>query len=112
MKSHFAVNDKSECGRGKVITDKVRRVTCLVCQSREAFVLAKAADDADRLQAFYDQTPRTFAEPWNGKGNIVCNCGSDLFRQADRTCYGHYDNYVCASCGETTQRLTETGMSF
>jgi hypothetical protein len=105
MKSHFETANGPACGRGRVVTDRVRQVTCLRCQLIPAFLKAKEADDINRLQAFYDQAPRTFAEHWHpGRVTMVCSeC---------RTCYGHYENYHCANCEHVEQRLTETGMSF
>lgn len=102
------------CGRGtgNFVTDNVNRVTCRTCGSREAFIDAKAKAEAEKMEAFLAQEPRAVKEPWRD-GNIECTqCGWDLFRMTDRTCYGHYDNWVCAACGYTESRLTETGMSF
>ena len=100
------------CGRGQSTTSDVSRVTCLNCQATPAYATAKADHDAERARAFMAQTPRQFREPWN-TGNIVCkSCGNDRFRMGDRTCYGHYENYVCSACGGTESRLTETGMAF
>lgn len=107
-KTHFT----NGCGRGQSTTDDVRRVTCLFCNTSEPFLSAKAAADAAKREAFQAQVPQQFREPWN-TGNIVCkSCGNDRFRMGDRTCYGHYENYVCSACGGTESRLTETGMSF
>lgn len=108
MKIHYT----DGCGRGKATTSDVRRVSCLICNTSEPFLTAKAAADVAKREAFYAQTPRQFREPWRS-GNIVCReCGGDEFRMGDRTCYGHYENYVCSACGHSESRLTETGMAF
>lgn len=108
MKTHFP----GGCGRGKSTTEDVYRVTCLVCNTSEPYLTAKAAADAAKRERFYATPPRQFAEPWRD-GTITCSeCGGDLFRMGDRSCYGHYENYVCAACGHSESRLTETGMSF
>ena len=124
MKKHYAPTGepKGVCGRSFGVhggTSNTFDVTCGSCILRNQFqedhqkaVIAKEA-------AFMATTPRQFAEPWND-GIIVCRgkveggypCDSTLFRQADRTCYGHYDNFKCSECGHVESRLTETGMSF
>lgn len=115
VKYHFVLEKGNACGRpGRVITDKVQYVTCLNCRRTPEFVAAMIELKAQKEAAFEAQTPRKFSEPWH-QGNVpmVCkSCGNDTFREADRTCYGHYANYVCAACGGTESRLTETGMSF
>jgi DNA-directed RNA polymerase subunit RPC12/RpoP len=109
---HFKSNDLAACGRGTRLTENVHQVDCRACGKRPEYIDAMATAQAAKLEAFLAQEPREFAEPWR-EGKIVCGgCMGTLFREADRTCYGHYANYVCAQCGETTQRLTETGMSF
>lgn len=110
-KTHFI----NGCGRERKVA-AVSQVTCLVCQATPQFIETKANTDAARQAAFEAQVPRTFSEPWHqpyGKVPLTCkNCAGRLFRQGDRTCYGHYDNFHCASCGHVESRLTETGMSF
>lgn len=94
-------------------TTTVRQVDCRLCQDTLVFKNLKEADDAARKAAFDAQEPRIVAEPWQRDTTMICKaCGHDRFRHADRTCYGHYDNWVCANCGHTESRLTETGMSF
>ena len=107
-KMHFVKG----CGRGDTTTNPYM-VTCGLCQVKGDYIKAKEEADAVRKALFESQVPRTFMEPWNGKGNITCrDCGEDKFRHGDRTCYGHYDNFHCANCGHVESRLTETGMSF
>lgn len=118
MKLHFAVKvpfsteHAAACGRGARITDAVQRVDCLNCKKQDSYILAKDESDAYNHSAFMAQVPREFKEPWND-GNVKCrNCGCVLFREGDRTCYGHYQNFHCSFCGHVESRLTETGMSF
>jgi hypothetical protein len=113
VKYHFVVESGLACGRqGKVITDRVGKVTCLNCQKSPEFIEAKAEVDAQLHAAFLAQTPREYREPW-GEGVIRCSeCGGQEFRMGNRTCYGHYQNYHCGACGHVESRLTETGMSF
>lgn len=119
MKTHFYVRDNQPvCGRcvtnGTRISPQVHRVTCLNCKNSPEFSTAKAENDAARQAAFMAQEPRKYIEPWHTKTvAMVCkNCSGELFREGDRTCYGHYANYHCAACGHVESRLTETGMSF
>lgn len=114
MKTHLAIGPHGNaCGRvGNKYTTNVYSVTCLSCQNNHQFIEAKRIADEAKQQRFNEQIPRVVSEPWRD-GNIECReCGHEYFRMADRTCYGHYDNYVCANCGHTESRLTETGMSF
>lgn len=113
MKTHYEHGPHGNaCGRASSnSTTEPHRVTCLVCQKSDQFLAAKSVADAAKHEAFMAQTPRQFREPWKS-GNIVCECGSDLFRMGNRTCYGHYQNYHCSACGHIESRLTETGMSF
>jgi hypothetical protein len=110
MKTHLTQG----CNRGKRLTTDVYQVDCEACKRTVPFQVAKEAADAAKQAAFLEQTPRHFREPWYQEDKLIaCRfCGGILFRQADRTCYGHYANYVCANCGNTESRLTETGMSF
>lgn len=113
-KIHFNVNHKPACGREGRIADGPFGVTCLACAKQEAYIEAMAKAAADKMERFLAQEPRPITEPWH-EGNVpmVCSeCGGTLFRVADRTCYGHYQNYTCAGCGHNESRLTETGMSF
>lgn len=115
VKYHLVTESGPACGRAaKVITDRVFQVTCLNCQKTPVFIEAKADLDAQRKAAFMAQEPRQYIEPWHTKTvAMVCkNCSGELFREGDRTCYGHYANYHCAACGHVESRLTETGMSF
>ncbi len=113
-KIHFNINNRSACGRGTWLSqpDLVSMVDCLACMKQPEYIKAKEAHDAARKAAFDAQEPRTVIEPWKRSEVMSCkSCGGDKFRQGDRTCYGHYDNWVCANCGNTESRLTETGMS-
>lgn len=112
-KYHFYLEKGNACGRaGRVITDRVNYVTCLNCKATPEFKEAKADLDAQREAAFQAQEPRQVGEPWQN-GLIVCRVdGTDLFRYRGRSCYGHYDDWVCAECGTVASRLTETGMCF
>jgi hypothetical protein len=114
MKTHFEHGPHGNaCGRaGRRSTTNVYAVTCLNCQKSDQFLAARRLADDVRHQNFLAQTPRAFREPWKD-GNITCRaCGGGDFRMGDRTCYGHYENYHCATCGHVESRLTETGMSF
>jgi hypothetical protein len=89
-------------------------VTCLVCISRNAFKAAHHKAVEAKHAAFLAIPPREMFEPWH-EGNVPMVCSNDggvLFRIGDRTCYGHYQNFHCASCGHVESRLTETGMSY
>lgn len=114
VKYHFGAGSASACNRGKVITENVYRVTCLLCQNTPLFERAKTTADLARKAAFDAQEPRQMREPWHTEHKaMVCReCGNDTFREGDRTCYGHYANFYCAECGQCESRLTETGMSF
>lgn len=108
MKTHLTQG----CNRGKVTTTNVYAVTCELCKRSVPYQVAKEVADASRQAAFEAQTPRQVREPWR-EGVIICSeCGGDLFRMGGRTCYGHYQEHVCAACGHSESRLTETGMSF
>lgn len=115
LKTHFT-DGGSACGRGRFHLPDVSRVTCQVCQTKPAFIEAKAKADAEHKAAFEAQVPRLVMEPWHkpyGQVQMVCKgCGGGRFRQGDRTCMGHYDNWHCAGCGHIESRLTETGMCF
>lgn len=113
-KRHYSVGPHGNaCGRASALnTTNVYNVTCLLCQANDQFLAGKRIADDAKDEAFKAQAPRTYAEPWT-KGNITCReCGSDQFRYQGRSCYGHYDDHVCANCGHTESRLTETGMCF
>lgn len=117
-KKHYAKtgNGTGVCGRtpsnARNATNNVFAVDCRRCQAQSEFIDAMAKAAADKMEAFLTQEPRKVREPWKD-GDMTCGeCGGDLFRHADRTCYGHYDNWVCAGCGHNESRLTETGMSF
>lgn len=119
MRTHFAVKPPMDatavaaCGRGKRIDSNVYRVDCLNCQKQDAYILAKDEADSARHAAFMAQEPRQLMEPWDHSKAMRCReCGNGTFRIGDRTCYGHYQDYVCAECGHKESRLTETGMSF
>lgn len=117
MRTHFAVKPPFDataapaCGRGQRIDTNVYRVDCGLCVKQDAYILAKDEADSAKHAAFMAQTPRQYGEPWKD-GIIVCQNGHDTFRYGDRSCYGHYDNFVCATCGDVQSRLTETGMCF
>jgi hypothetical protein len=107
MKTHM----NHGCGRGKRTTSNVYQVDCGLCQKTPEYVVSRQIADRKREDEFNAQVPRQFAEPWKN-GLIVCGCGNDTFRYLGRSCYGHYDEFVCAACGSGQSRLTETGMSF
>lgn len=114
MKTHFEHGPHGNaCGRASArSTTSVYAVDCLACQKSDQYAAAKDVADAAKHERFMAQVPRQIGEPWR-EGHIVCReCDGDLFRIGDRTCYGHYQNYVCAACGHVESRLTETGMSF
>jgi len=105
------------CGRASSrSTTNVYRVDCLNCKGSDQFLAALAKCEAVKQEKFEAQVPQTFFEPWHMPYNsilIVCkSCGGNTFRQGDRTCHGHYDNWHCSNCGGVESRLTETGMSF
>lgn len=112
-KTHYAHGPHGNaCKRASAKgTTNVYRVDCLACQKSDQFTAAKAEADAKRHETFMAQVPREFKEPWH-EGNIECPQGHRLFRLGDRTCYGHYENFHCAECGEVVQRMTERGMMF
>jgi len=116
LKTHFATETGAACGRearSRCITANVWVVSCLKCQQTPEFTQAQDAALAASKAAFDAQEPRSYSEPWMSTGNIACpDCGGEQFRYKGRSCHGHYDDYVCAHCGTTTSRLTETGMSF
>jgi hypothetical protein len=118
-KNHLHANETTStvaaCGRylgtkGRGVQAAAwRRVTCLNCRQSDTFLAAKAVWEAAEQAAFEAQTPREFEEPW-GHGPIVCrSCETTYFRDGGRS-LDHY-RFVCAECGQTTLRLTETGMS-
>lgn len=112
LKTHYRHNGESECGtQSSHLTNHAHEVSCGRCKRKPGFQYAMMAFESAKAQAFTAQVPRRISEPWRD-GNIVCECGNDTFRIGDRSCYGHYDNYHCAECGEIQSRLTETGMSF
>lgn len=117
-KTHFSIDPANSlavaCGR--TVNDHgqtpfTARVTCGTCKSRKAFKEQEVKDKAAAHERFMAQEPREFGERWRD-GLITCQNGHTLFRYAGRSCYGHYDEYVCAECGDGQSRLTETGMSF
>lgn len=113
-KTHYSVGPHGNaCGRASArTTTNVYAVTCLLCQGNSQFVAGKKIADDARKAALAAQVPHGVREPWR-EGDIACRqCGGELFRNLDRTCYGHYDNWACAACGHVESRLTETGMSF
>lgn len=112
VKQPFSTESAAACGRGRRMDTNVYRVDCLNCQKQDAYILAKDEADSERHKRFMAQEPRAIPEPWRD-GHITCrNCGAQNHRVGDRTCYGHYQDYVCADCGHKESRLTETGMSF
>lgn len=112
-KTHLKTATGAACGRAaKFTSEHVNRVTCLNCKNQPEYINAAAEATARETEAFLAQEPRVFTEPWK-PGTITCStCLGTLFREGNRTCYGHYANYVCANCGGVESRLTETGMSF
>lgn len=113
MKTHFRFNGEAECGiDSKRLTNLANEVDCQKCMKKKAFKYAISEYEAKRERQFNEQIPRVMREPW-WDGYIECrSCGGKYFRQGDRTCYGHYDNYVCSNCGHVESRLTEIGMAF
>lgn len=117
-KTHFSVDPANslDVACGRTVNDHgqtpfVERVTCGACKNRGEYDRAMKDHLIAKEKSFMAQTPRQYGEPWRD-GIIVCQNGHDTFRLGDRTCYGHYDNFVCATCGDVQSRLTETGMSF
>lgn len=113
MKTHFSLNGDSfgVCGRqARRKTHQTWRVDCLACKNYDEFKNAAAAADLAAEAAFWAQTPRKYTPQFGAE--LVCECGSDLFRYKGRSCYGHFDDYKCAGCGKETSRITETGMCF
>lgn len=111
MKTHMSINGGTACNRGKIVTENVRQVTCLLCKDTPVFIEIKENADAARHQAFMAQEPRACSAQFGGP--VTCSsCAGTLFRIGDRSCYGHYENYHCANCGHVESRLTETGMCF
>lgn len=114
-KVHFQAEGArgTSCGREAWRTSTVPgAVTCRNCQKTPEFVIAKAQADAKAEEAFWEQAPRTIKEPFSARNLICPACGDEFFRYKGRSCYGHYDVYVCANCNREVERLTETGMSF
>jgi hypothetical protein len=114
MRTHFALiaTGHSVCGRGFRVTDRTPEVDCQLCLNSEQFEQANAAYLHAKDKAFWEQTPKPMREPWR-EGLMTCSkCSHQLFRDRDRSCYGHYSNHQCANCGHVESRLTETGMSF
>lgn len=125
LKTHYEHGPHGNaCGRASArSTTEAGRVTCLACQKSDQFIAAKKVADESRKAAFEAQKPHKIAEPWK-QGHIICSgfvydlsdalskCGNDLFREGDRSCYGHYQSFHCSKCGHIESRLTETGMSF
>ena len=116
MKTHYEHGPHgTACGRASSkTTTNTLSVDCQSCIIRNSFQEAHQRAVLAKERAFLAQTPIRINEPWGeGKAIVVCSqCKGDLFRIGDRTCYGHYDNYHCAKCGNVESRLTETGMSF
>lgn len=96
------------CGREAYSTNSVASVTCLNCKRQPEFMEAQVAATVAAAEAFANQTPARVRNPWGGE-DIVCKCGNDTFRENGRS-LDHF-RHVCASCGETTLTMTETGMS-
>ena len=118
-KTHFAVKVAfstefvASCGRGTRMSENVYDVSCGLCKQRSAFILAKDEADSERHRQFMMQPGRTIMEPWKHGEFMSCSCcNGNYFRTGERTCYGHYDNFHCISCGHIESRLTEVGMSF
>lgn len=114
MKRHYITKRGTACGREGWTTERVGNVTCLNCQKRPEYITAENERQIQHKAAFEAQTPRRIREPWHQEVvYMVCKqCGHNLFREGDRTCYGHYAEYYCGQCGGNESRLTETGMSF
>lgn len=115
MKRHYVTERGNACGRqGGWTTERAGDVTCLNCQKRPEYITAENERQTQKKAAFDAQEPRMVREPWHQEVvYMVCrDCGHNLFRNGDRTCYGHFQSYHCARCGNVESRLTETGMSF
>lgn len=114
MRTHYEHGPHgTACGRAASrTTTNTYAVDCRACGKTPAFIAAQETAAAVKMERFLAQEPVVTREPWR-EGNIKCSeCGHDKFREADRTCYGHYSNHVCGRCGHTESRLTETGRSF
>lgn len=109
LKTHFATGAASH---GPRETTNVYQVDCRRCMLTPAYSEAKEKADDERHAAFMAQTPSPMEEPWKAGVMVCSSCAGHFFRIGDRTCYGHYANYHCASCGHVESRLTERGMSF
>ncbi len=120
MRTHFAVTPPfdttpvSACGRGRRLDFNAFHIDCGNCTKSDPFILALDEAKSAKHALFMAQEPRLMREPWHTEVvYIICKeCGHNLFRMGDRTCYGHYQDYVCGRCGNKESRLTETGMSF
>jgi hypothetical protein len=116
-KRHFVNGVITACNRDVVAGTWTARgvsdTTCLNCKGSRLWLEASAKDAAERAAAFEAQVPRSFNEPWKSGVPMVCKgCGGFLFRDAGRSCHGHYQDFTCSDCGHIESRLTETGMSF
>lgn len=113
MKTHYTPGGgTTACGHKGRVSGNVFAVDCRLCARKLVFIEAQAKAAAEKMERFLAQEPVAVKEPWKD-GHMTCKeCGHDKFRHADRTCYGHYDNWTCAKCGANESRLTETGMSF
>lgn len=114
VKVPFSTETKAACGRGQRTDTNPFRTDCRLCQNTDAHILALDEAKSARHAAIMAQPAVQRNEPWHTEPTpMVCkNCGNDTFRMGDRTCHGHYQDYLCGKCGEATSRLTETGMSF
>lgn len=115
MKIHYEHGPHGNaCGRtGQRSSTSIYAVTCLNCQKSGQFIEAKKVAERVKHERFMSQEPHEVREPWRDGLPMVCSgCGDVLFRDMDRSCFGHYDNWQCANCQHVESRLTETGMSF
>ena len=112
MKTHLNTSTGPLCGRGRIVTDSPRMVTCGVCQTRETYRKPRMAEDEQRENAFQAPTPRTVVPPFgrfNDDGFMECfACGGVLWRERPRSLHSYH--YVCADCGQSVFPMTETGM--
>jgi hypothetical protein len=117
MKTHFAVKVAfstevvASCGRGKRLSENPFDVTCELCKSRDAHILALDEAKSERERKFWLQEPRTVRNPWTGDDLTCSACGGNLFRSRGRDLFTYW--YQCAnvSCEKKQGYPTETGMS-
>jgi Zn finger protein HypA/HybF involved in hydrogenase expression len=110
-KTHFTTEPNTvACGRpAKRSSENVHRVTCLNCKAQPEYAAAVTEAGLKAAEAFANQTPAPVRNPWDNSEIACRKCGHNLFRSNGRSL--DYYRWVCAGCGESTQTMTETGMS-